>query len=124
MSPARQPNASPRRRKTPREIAIASILETERRDTIPPVQALVSGVFDPHAFLATIGEGRKIVFFPRKQAIFAQGDSADAVFYIRAGKVKLTVVSKVGKEATIGILGEGDFFGEDEPVQTIGIHSL
>ena len=68
--------------------------------------------FDPHAFLATIGEGRKVVLFPNKQTIFAQGDIADAVFYIQTGKVKLTVVSKIGKEATIGILGEGDFFGE------------
>jgi len=68
--------------------------------------------FDPRAFLATIGEDRKSVLFKRKQGIFAQGDAADAVFYILAGKVKLTVVSKIGKEATIGILGEGDFFGE------------
>jgi CRP/FNR family cyclic AMP-dependent transcriptional regulator len=68
--------------------------------------------FDPHAFLATIGEGRKFVLFPKKQGIFTQGDSANAVFYIQTGKVKLTVVSRPGKEATIGILGEGDFFGE------------
>jgi CRP/FNR family cyclic AMP-dependent transcriptional regulator len=68
--------------------------------------------FDPHAFLATIGEGRKFVLFPKKQGIFTQGDSANAVFYIQTGKVKLTVVSKPGKEATIGILSEGDFFGE------------
>jgi CRP/FNR family transcriptional regulator, cyclic AMP receptor protein len=52
------------------------------------------------------------VLFPKKQRIFAQGDTADAVFYVQTGKVKLTVVSKTGKEATIGILGEGDFFGE------------
>jgi CRP-like cAMP-binding protein len=52
------------------------------------------------------------VLFPRKQTIFAQGDAADAVFYIQTGKVKLTVVSKTGKEATIGILSDGDFFGE------------
>jgi CRP-like cAMP-binding protein len=68
--------------------------------------------FDAHAFLATIGEGRNFVLFPKKQGIFAQGDAANAVFYIQTGKVKLTVVSKPGKEATIGILGEGDFFGE------------
>ncbi len=48
----------------------------------------------------------------RKQEIFAQGDIADAVFYVQTGKVKLTVVSKTGKEATVGILGGGDFFGE------------
>jgi len=68
--------------------------------------------FDPHAFLATIGKGRRFVLFPRKQTIFTQGDTADAVFYVQTGKVKLTVVSKTGKEATIGILAEGDFFGE------------
>jgi CRP-like cAMP-binding protein len=68
--------------------------------------------FDPKTFLSTIDGGRKIAAFSKKQPIFAQGDSADAVFYIQKGKVKLTVVSKIGKEATIGILNEGDFFGE------------
>ena len=68
--------------------------------------------FDPKKFLATIGSGRKIVAVPKKQTVFAQGDPADAVFYIQEGKVRLTVVSKVGKEATLGILSEGDFFGE------------
>jgi CRP-like cAMP-binding protein len=68
--------------------------------------------FDPKKFLATIGEGRKVVAFPKKKAIFTQGDAADAVFYIQEGKVRLTVVSKVGKEATLGILSEGEFFGE------------
>jgi len=68
--------------------------------------------FDPKKFLATIGEGRKVVVFRKKQTIFAQGDVADAVFYIQEGKVRLTVVSKIGKEATLGILSERDFFGE------------
>ena len=68
--------------------------------------------FDPKKFLATIAEGRKIVAFPKNHAIFAQGDVADAVFYIQGGKVRLTVVSKIGKEATLGILSERDFFGE------------
>jgi len=68
--------------------------------------------FDPKKFLAKIGEGRRVVQFSKKQAIFAQGDPADAVFYLQHGKVQLSVVSKVGKEATIGILNEGDFFGE------------
>jgi len=65
--------------------------------------------FDLHAFLATIGEGRKFVQFPKKQTIFSQGDNADAVFYVQTGKVKLTVVSKTGKEATIGILAKETF---------------
>jgi len=68
--------------------------------------------FDTKKFLSTIDGGRKIAAFPKKQAIFVQGDSSDAVFYIQRGKVRLTVVSKTGKEATIGILNEGDFFGE------------
>ena len=68
--------------------------------------------FDPKKFLATIGDGRKVVAFLKKQIIFTQGDAADALFYIQEGKVKLTVVSKIGKEATLGILSEGDFFGE------------
>jgi CRP/FNR family cyclic AMP-dependent transcriptional regulator len=68
--------------------------------------------FDPKKFLATIGQGRKVVAFSRKQTIFTQGDSADAVFYIQQGKVRLTVVSTIGREATLGILNEGDFFGE------------
>jgi len=68
--------------------------------------------FDPSKFLTIIGEGRKIVPVAKKRTIYAQGDSSDAVFYIQKGKVKLTVVSKIGKEATIGILNPGDFFGE------------
>ena len=68
--------------------------------------------FDPKKFLATIGSGRKVVAVPKKQPIFVQGDVADAIFYIQEGKVRLTVVSKAGKEATLGILSEGDFFGE------------
>jgi CRP/FNR family cyclic AMP-dependent transcriptional regulator len=68
--------------------------------------------FDPKTFLSTINGGRKIAAFAKRQTIFAQGDPGDAVFYIKEGKVKLTVVSKIGKEATIGILNQGDFFGE------------
>ena len=78
----------------------------------PDVAAKNRQDFDCRAFLATIGEGRKIVAFATKQTIFSQGDTADAVFYLQAGKVKLTVVSKTGKEATIGIFSEGEFFGE------------
>ncbi|MGB9362371.1 MAG: cyclic nucleotide-binding domain-containing protein, partial [Candidatus Sulfotelmatobacter sp.] len=69
--------------------------------------------FDPEIFLSTVdGGGRKLAAFPKKQTIFVQGDPSDAVFYIQKGKVRLTVVSKAGKEAVIGILNEGDFFGE------------
>ena len=78
----------------------------------PVPAAKKTGKFDSKKFLSTIDGGRKIVTFAKKQTIFAQGDPSDAVFYIQKGKVRLTVVSKTGKEATIGILNEGDFFGE------------
>jgi CRP/FNR family transcriptional regulator, cyclic AMP receptor protein len=78
----------------------------------PPVLAKKKRDFDPREFLATIGEGRKVVAFAKKQTIFTQGDAAEAVFYIQEGKVRLTVVSQIGKEATLGILREGEFFGE------------
>jgi CRP/FNR family transcriptional regulator, cyclic AMP receptor protein len=68
--------------------------------------------FNPKKFLTTIGEGRKVVTFPKKRTIYAQGADCDALFYILKGKVRLTVVSKNGKEATIGILNPGEFFGE------------
>ena|SRR5487761_14375 len=68
--------------------------------------------FDPKKFLAIIGEGREIVLVPKKQTLYAQGETSDAVFYIQNGKVQLTVLSKDGKEATIGILNAGDFCGE------------
>ena len=68
--------------------------------------------FDPQKFLATIGEGRNAVSFSEKQVIFTQGDSSDSVFYIQQGKVRLTVLSHAGKEATLGILNQGEFFGE------------
>jgi CRP/FNR family cyclic AMP-dependent transcriptional regulator len=68
--------------------------------------------FDPHAFLSTIGKGRDMASFEKKNTIFAQGDSTDGLFFIQKGKVQLSVVSEGGREATLGILGEGDFFGE------------
>ena len=78
----------------------------------PAVTARKVDDFDPKKFLATIGEGRTEVAFLRKETIFKQGDDADAVFYVQEGKVSLTVVSKNGKEATLGILSPGEFFGE------------
>jgi CRP/FNR family transcriptional regulator, cyclic AMP receptor protein len=68
--------------------------------------------FNPHTFLSTIGNGRDMMSFNKKETVFVQGDSMDGLFFIQKGKVQLTVVSEVGKEATLGILNEGDFFGE------------
>ena len=68
--------------------------------------------FNPHTFLSTIGKGRDMLSFQKKDKIFAQGDSRDGLFFVQTGKVRLSVVSDDGREATLGILGEGDFFGE------------
>ena len=68
--------------------------------------------FDPKTFLAKANGGRTISTHRQKSVIFAQGDAADAVFYIKSGKVKVTIVSKEGKEAVIAILGTDEFLGE------------
>jgi CRP/FNR family cyclic AMP-dependent transcriptional regulator len=69
--------------------------------------------FDTEAFLRHIGAGKTLLPLQKKQVIFSQGDSADAVYYIKKGKVRLSVVSKSGKEATIALMGAGDFIGEE-----------
>jgi CRP/FNR family cyclic AMP-dependent transcriptional regulator len=68
--------------------------------------------FDPDAFLAKADGGRTVSKFQKDQVVFSQGEAADSVFYIQKGKVKITVVSKQGKEAIVAILGRGDFCGE------------
>ena len=68
--------------------------------------------FDPQTFLNKVGNGKTSLTSPKKHILFSQGDAAEAVFYIQAGKVKLTVVSKQGKEAVVAILEQGSFFGE------------
>jgi CRP/FNR family transcriptional regulator, cyclic AMP receptor protein len=68
--------------------------------------------FDPKVFLTKANGGRTIAVYRSNERIFAQGGTADALFYIQKGKVKLTVVSAHGKEAVVALLGEGDFFGE------------
>jgi CRP/FNR family cyclic AMP-dependent transcriptional regulator len=77
--------------------------------------------FNAHKFLSSIGKGREMVSFQKRSTVFSQGDSTDGLFFIQKGKVQLTVVSEGGKEATLGILSEGDFFGEaglaDQPVR-------
>jgi CRP-like cAMP-binding protein len=79
-------------------------------------------VFDPQAFLRNAGIGRTVRSYKPKQAVFLQGERADAVFYLQEGSVRLSVLSKQGKEATIALLGPGDFLGEgclasDQPIR-------
>ena len=68
--------------------------------------------FNPKALLARVSDGRRVASYRRKQVIFSQGDPADAVFFVQKGRVKLTVVSKQGKEAVVTLLGADEFFGE------------
>src|SRR3984957_16961610 len=77
-----------------------------------PMGKLAGNGFDPKAFLAKVGAGKTILKFEKNQHVFKQGDVADAVFYIQKGNVKLTVLSEQGKEAVVGILEPGQFFGE------------
>jgi len=75
-------------------------------------QATSDTRFDPAVFLETAAKGRIISTHQNKEIIFAQGDVADSVFYIKAGKVKITVVSEHGKEAVVAVLGADQFLGE------------
>ena len=68
--------------------------------------------FDVERFLSTVNGGRSLSSFRKNKKVFQQGDKADAVFYIREGKVKVSVTSERGKEAVVAIHGDGDFFGE------------
>jgi CRP/FNR family transcriptional regulator, cyclic AMP receptor protein len=68
--------------------------------------------FNPQTFLAKVGHGKTTLRAPKEHLIFSQGDTANAVFYVQAGRVKLTVVSQQGKEAVVAILDPEDFFGE------------
>jgi len=73
---------------------------------------IAKSLFDPKLFLAKVGEGKTILKFDKNQTVFAQGDVADTVFYIQKGRIKVLVVSEQGKEAVVGILETGQFFGE------------
>ena len=83
---------------------------------VPPKKALSPTLplplFDLHAFLDSAGVARTIHTYKRSAVIFSQGDAATDVFYIQNGSVKLSVLSRTGKEAVVAVLGQGDFFGE------------
>lgn len=77
-----------------------------------PITSKKTPAFNPLTFLSSIGKGRRMVSFRKKETIFAQGDDMDGLFFIQTGKIQLSVVSDDGREAVLGILGVGDFFGE------------
>jgi CRP/FNR family cyclic AMP-dependent transcriptional regulator len=90
------------------EIVIPSRLQT------PKTQPTNSDVFfDAKAFLARAGFGKKILNLKKKETAFAQGDASDTIFYVQEGRLRVTVTSADGKEATITLVGEGEFLGED-----------
>jgi CRP-like cAMP-binding protein len=74
---------------------------------------VVPSRFDPAEFLANSGLGKTLLELKKKRTLFSQGDAADSIFFVQQGRLRLTVVSKNGKEATIALLGPGDFIGED-----------
>jgi CRP/FNR family transcriptional regulator, cyclic AMP receptor protein len=78
----------------------------------PLPKGQINATFDPLTFLAVVGDGQSVTIYNDRQPVFAQGDPADALFYIHKGRVKLTVVSRQGKEAIVAILESGQFFGE------------
>jgi len=77
--------------------------------------------FDPAAFLAHGGFGRRVIAFEPKETLFTQGDQADSVFYLQSGRARLTVVSHEGKEATITFLAAGEFVGEESLATVPGL---
>ena len=76
--------------------------------------------FSPIEFLSKVGIGRTMVQLKQKEAFFSQGEKADSVFYLQKGRAKVTVVSKSGKEATIALLSQGDFIGEEAIAAGVG----
>jgi len=78
--------------------------------------------FDADAFLANAGLGRTIVELKPKQTFFCQGDTADSVFYLQKGRAGVTVVSQNGKEATVTLLSDTDFVGEESLAAIVGLH--
>lgn len=79
---------------------------------VSPRNQLLSVSFNPKAFLGRPGLGRTIKQYSKNEEIFTQGEAAGSIFYIQKGKVKATVLSEQGKEAVVGILAQGQFFGE------------
>jgi CRP/FNR family cyclic AMP-dependent transcriptional regulator len=72
-----------------------------------------NSVFDPETFLAKAGLGKQVINLTKNETAYAQGDAADSIFYVQKGQLRVTVISANGKEATLALVGAGDFLGED-----------
>jgi CRP/FNR family transcriptional regulator, cyclic AMP receptor protein len=101
--------ASARSAKSP----TGEIAKPSRLQTLKPQPKNGNTVFDPETFLARAGLGRKILNLKKNQTAFAQGDPADAIFHVQKGQLRVTVTSANGKEATLALVGVGEFLGED-----------
>ena len=95
------------------KFATGEIAKASRLQTPKPQPKNGETVFDPKAFLAKAGLGRKIVDLNKNEAAFVQGDPADAIYYVQKGRLRVTVTSANGKEATITLVGAGEFLGEN-----------
>ncbi len=95
------------------KLATGEIAKPSRLGTPKPQPTNGDTVFDPEAFLARAGLGKKIVNLNKNETAFTQGDPADTIFYVQTGRLRVTVISANGKEATIALVGAGEFLGED-----------
>jgi CRP/FNR family cyclic AMP-dependent transcriptional regulator len=95
------------------KLATGEIAKPSRLPTPKPQPTNGDTVFDPEAFLARAGLGRKILNLKKNDTAYAQGDPTDAIFYVQTGRLRVTVTSANGKEATIALVGVGEFAGED-----------
>jgi CRP/FNR family cyclic AMP-dependent transcriptional regulator len=93
--------------------ATREIANPSRRQTLKPQPRNGDAVFDPEAFLARAGLGKQILNLKKNETAYAQGDAADAIFYVQTGQLRVTVTSTNGKEATLALVGAGEFLGED-----------
>ncbi len=115
----RRPKQLPSVARVPPEIrATDKIIKRSRLRVTKPQGKNGEGVFDAEAFLMQTGMGKTLLNLQKNDRVFSQGDLADAVFYIQKGRIKVTVGSKNGKEATIALVGAGDFLGEDSIAST------
>ena len=95
------------------QVVLSFLCEREASQSAPVMANKEKKVpFDPKVFLATVNGGRSISKYRKDETVFSQGRSADAVFYIQKGKVKITVVSEQGKEAVVAVMGPDEFCGE------------
>ncbi len=106
----RNPSANPVRQARP---ATGEISEPSRLQTPKSQKENGRTIFDPETFLARAGLGKQVLNLKKKETAYTQGDVADAIFYVQKGQVRVTVASANGKEATLALVGAGEFLGED-----------